>query len=483
MATILDHRGDPIAPRASRRSLSERARRTLRARYDAAQESEQYSKHWANADGLSADAANQYGVRLRLRKRARYEVTNNSYARGMTLTLANDTIGTGPRLQMLSGNAGANRQIEAAFGRWAGAIRLTEKLQTARVAKCQDGEAFFLITNNPAIGRVQLDIRPIEADQVMTPDLSWLDEFAIDGIKFDHHWNPREYDLLKYHPGTNRRLLSIGQNSYDKIPAANMIHLFRADRPGQHRGVPEIVAALPLFAQLRRFTLATISAAETAANFAAVIQSQSIAEEEPAEVDALDTIELERNMATTLPKGWTLGQVKAEHPATTYEMFRNAILNEIARCLNMPYNIAAGNSSGYNYSSGRLDHQTYYKSLRVEQDYWERACLDPLFQAWFDEAALAGEVPQIDTLAHQWFWDGHEHVDPAKEAAAQGTRLANHTTTLADEYARRGQDWETQLRQRAAEMQLMQELGLSPAAPQDAAAALAACFAGDEEDF
>jgi capsid protein len=63
---------------------------------------------------------------------------------------------------------------------------------------------------------------------------------------------------------------------------------------------------------------------------------------------------------------------------------------------------------------------------------------------------------------HQWFWDGHEHVDPAKEANAQATRLTSHTTTLADEYAKRGQDWETQLRQRAKEIALMSELGLVP---------------------
>lgn len=74
----------------------------------------------------------------------------------------------------------------------------------------------------------------------------------------------------------------------------------------------------------------------------------------------------------------------------------------------------------------------------------------------------AGLGPFAD-WPHQWFWDGHEHVDPAKEATAQETRLANHTTTLADEYARRGQDWESQLRQRAKELILMRELGL-PAA-------------------
>jgi capsid protein len=54
-----------------------------------------------------------------------------------------------------------------------------------------------------------------------------------------------------------------------------------------------------------------------------------------------------------------------------------------------------------------------------------------------------------------------EHVDPAKEARAQETRLKNHTTTLAHEYARQGKDWESELRQRAREKALMRELGLN----------------------
>ena len=93
---------------------------------------------------------------------------------------------------------------------------------------------------------------------------------------------------------------------------------------------------------------------------------------------------------------------------------------------------------------------------------------DRVFRAWLYEAYLVGLVPEPpDRLAgwpHQWFWDGREHVDPQKEATAQATRLASHTTTLADEYARKGQDWEAQLRQRAKELALMTELGLAPAA-------------------
>lgn len=40
-------------------------------------------------------------------------------------------------------------------------------------------------------------------------------------------------------------------------------------------------------------------------------------------------------------------------------------------------------------------------------------------------------------------------------------QLASHTTTLANEYAKQGRDWEAELRQRAKEKRLLEELGLT----------------------
>ncbi len=57
-----------------------------------------------------------------LRNRARYETANNSYARGIVNTLANDVIGTGPRLQLLTEEIDANRRVEQEFARWIKAI-------------------------------------------------------------------------------------------------------------------------------------------------------------------------------------------------------------------------------------------------------------------------------------------------------------------------------------------------------------------------
>lgn len=431
----------------------------VQLRYDAASRGGENSKHWASADYLSADAEASADVRRTLRVRSRYEVANNSYARGMILTLANDTIGTGPRLQLLSENEELNSKVEKAFMSWAERIDLAGKLRTIRMARCQDGEVFILLAENPHYnaGDVQLDLQIIEADRIANPSLT-SEQNNVDGITFDEYGNPRRYRMLKFHPGSDE----VGSNQFEyvDVSAENMIHFYRIDRPGQHRGIPEITAALPLFAQLRRFTLAVLSAAEAAADFAGILYTDAPAGD-TAEVDPMDYIELRRNMLVTMPDGWKMAQLDPKQPCSTYSEFKAQILNEIARCLNMPFNIAAGNSSGYNYASGRLDHQTYFKSLRVERSAIESQILNRIFQAWLKEYKLITGINCGDGLEHSWFWDGFEHVDPGKEANAIDIKLKNGTTTYMAEYAKQGRDWVAEFQQAAKERQLMAELGLS----------------------
>ena len=463
------------APTAPAPPPGKQARR-VRASYDAAQDSNDTDRWWANSDRLSVNSANILGVRQRLRWRARYEVANNSYARGIVNTLANDCVGTGPRLQLLTANTTANRQVERAFAEWAAAIHLPEKLRLLRMAKCQDGEAFALLANNPKLPTtVKLDVRLVECDQVSTPEQNFSTA-ALDGIELDQYGNPTYYHLLHVHPGDIFQwavpfggggvypFLNIG---FDRIPARLMIHWFRTERPGQARGIPELTSCLNLFAQLRRYTLAVIRAAEIAADFSAMLETDAPAatDDEADDPTPFETLEIERGMMSVSPRGWKLKQLQAEQPTTTYRDFKHEVLNEIARCLSVPFNIAAGNSSNYNYASGRLDHQTYYKSLKVEREHCESIVLNHIYASWLDEAVLVpGLLPEglgpYGDWPHQWFWDGQEHVDPAKEATAQATRLANHTTTYAQEYARQGQDWEGALRQRAREVALLEELGL-----------------------
>ena len=106
--------------------------------------------------------------------------------------------------------------------------------------------------------RRSLDLQLIEADRV-SGELRWFeDDTSVDGISYDRWGNPTDYRVLKYHPGDIRYMP--GDDAIH-IPAEYMIHIYRQDRPGLHRGVPEITPALPLFAQLRRYNLAVLSTA------------------------------------------------------------------------------------------------------------------------------------------------------------------------------------------------------------------------------
>jgi capsid protein len=143
---------------------------------------------------------------------------------------------------------------------WAKAVGLAEKLRTMRKARAEDGEAFGVLTSNPRLPTaIQLDLHLIEADQVCTPDLKLFSPNIVDGIVFDAWGNAVEYHVLKAHPGD---MSVLALRDYERIPASAVVHWFRADRPGQARGIPDIMPALPLFAQLRRFTLAVLAAAD-----------------------------------------------------------------------------------------------------------------------------------------------------------------------------------------------------------------------------
>jgi lambda family phage portal protein len=439
--------------------------RRVSARYDSAETTRHNRKHWDSATSLSADAETNAHTRQILRDRSRYEVSNNTYAQGMGETIVNDVIGTGPRLQIELPDEILCKQIEKSWKSWAIAVDLPGKLRIMRMDIYQSGESFGIIGNNPRVEHdITLDLFLVEADQVTNGSFSaGNDSQQIDGITFDNYGNPVKYRVLKHHPGGTT------YNSTTDcvtVMARDMIHYFKAKRPGQHRGIPEITAALPLFAQLRRYTLAVLDAAEAAADVSGVFYTDYPLNEEASDELQLGTeFELERNTFTTLAEGWKLGQIDAKQPTTTYPEFKKEVLNEAARCLNMPYNIAAGNSSGYNYSSGRLDFQTYFKSIFVQRSIIEIKILRRIFSQWIREYCLIHQISkyierQIMEL-FAWFWDGSEHVDPKKEAEAQDIRLKNGTTTLAYEQSRQGRDWEETMRQRAREHKLEKELDLT----------------------
>lgn len=424
----------------------------IRARYDAAQTTTDMGNHWVNADALDADAANSLAVRQKLRQRARYEIANNPYARGIVTTHTNYVIGTGPKLRMQTGSPGMNAMVEAAWGRWCKASGFAQKLRVMFAAKTGDGEGIAQLVANPSVlDPVQLDLIPIECDRLTAPLMFAPSVSYIDGVTFDQFGNPESYDILRRHPGAAWAGLVMPQE-YDRVPVKDVLHWFKSDRPGQHRGVPEISSSLNLFGQARRYREAVIAAAETAADFAAVLQMGPTADGND-EAIPFTTMPIEKRMLTATPAGATLAQMRSEQPSTTYDMFNRNIICEEARCLNMPYNIAACDSSNYSFSGGRLDHLTYYVSVDVERSEAESKILDRVFAAWFERASAKYEWTFDGTPApkHSWDWPAMPQIDTQKTASARKTALGCGATRLGSIYAEDGLDYEDEVQAMADE--------------------------------
>jgi capsid protein len=455
---ILDLHGRPLQAPAPQRSPTR-----VRARYDAAQSGGTHAKHWTSADYLSPDMASSPAVRRTLRSRCRYEAANNSYAAGIISTLANYVVGTGPQLRLIAPMDASDRvqrnllKLAQAFNAWAWDIGLGRKLQTMRKAKSTDGEGFgMLVTRQKPPDKISLGVSIFEADMVTDPTLaSVLDPDKPEGIELGPDGEPIRYKVLKTHPGSAASALY--DSSAITVPANQILHWYDETRPGMHRGIPEITPALPMFAQLRRYTSAAITAAETAADFAGVMQNNTPPDGEAAAVEVGTTFDLEKGQLVSLPEGWSLGQMKAEQPGPLFETVIRCIVREIGRCIDMPYAVAAMDASGHNYSSMRGDWQAFFQSILTQHYGCEQQVLEKILVAWMAEARYVFPLQFPTEWDYQWDWPAAEPTDPVKQAAADEIDLKNRTTTYARVYSRRGLNGTSELRQVAREQAFLRE--------------------------
>ncbi len=421
--------------------------KALRARFDLAQTTADNRNHWANADGNSARAALTPSVRKMHRERSRYEAENNSWYAGILSTATNHIVGTGPRLQVATADAAGNSRLERAWRQWSRKVGLTSKLRVMFETYWRDGEAFLLRGTRPVLWPISLDLRVYESEQVQNPYTapSLGDPYVDDGIRFLPNSSELEYFFLDHHP-TDPVFAPTWKGEWK--PASEVVHLFRPVRPGQIRGIPRATPGLPLLAIMRRYELATVHAAETAANHALFMQYTGTAVAPAASPADFAELEIARNMMTILPEGWEMNQLRPEQPATTLPMFTTALLMHFCRCMNIPYGLAAGTAKDSNFSSHKGDIRNLWQSeVWAEQELLERTVLDVVFR-WFLEDALLvpgllDGLPPFDQIEHQWFWDGIPPLDETDAATAATIRLKAGLSTLDMEYARNGYDFAT----------------------------------------
>lgn len=452
--------------------------KSLDASYDAAKTTPENIKHWRNATDKPAVMENTPFVRQRLRMRGRYEADNNCYCSGMVSTISCDTIGyVPPKLQVQTEDTGFNSYIEDEWHRWAtdSYVNLPAKLRILDEGKRIEGENFLALTSDAEVGMrtgVMLGIVNLGSSRIADP--TWNVGIAENGRYNDdgvivniNTGRPVAFKVVPPSDEISYGGAALGIESVAVSPRY-LLQWFTPRRAGQFRGICEYTPALPLFAQLRRYDLATLTAAETAAMLAGIMKTNLPVSEPTAVADWTKT-ELERGTLLTLPEGWDATQFKAEQPLAVYKMYVDCVLRQIGRVLDMPFGVIAGDSSSYNYASARLDYTGYDERLKFDRQQLAIRILCPLFLEWLAEFSKldsrALRMVKNGYISHSWQFTKRPSIDPRKDADTSTIRIKNGTSNLAIECAKDGNNWEEVLQQRAIEQTRMRELGITE--PQD----------------
>jgi lambda family phage portal protein len=434
-----------------------------------------------------------------LRERARDLNRNNDIAAGVTSTIVNNVVGNGisPQSRIDAEAVGLSeteaeeyqKRAEDVWARWIETADATGRLDfngvqsLAERKKVEDGDVIAIPVMLDEPGRpYSLGVEVVEADRLATPRDRASDKNVRAGVELDEDGRPLAYFIRKTHPGNSTvgERGSSGSDGFLRLEAfnpktgrRNVFHLFDQQRPGQTRGVPLFAPVLGLFNTLADYIEAELVSNRVAACFSAFITktdalgaaTANAAGQTDASGRRIETIE--PGFVEYLSPGEKVDFAQPNKPGGNFDAFVVRIIRGIASGIGLSYEAVSRDYSKVNFSSARAAILEDRKNYRVRQGRQIRNLGQPFWEMLLEEAFLRGDLGDVPFMQFpyemtraDWNPPGWEWVDPVKEVKAAETALQLNLTTLADELAKQGRDWEEILRQRSREEILRNELGL-----------------------
>jgi len=432
----------------------------------------------------SADAEID-GSLVRLRNRSRQLVRDNGYAQQALRCIVSNVIGTGVRMQaqvpMQRGrgrlDTAINDAIERRWAAWchadtchaAGQLSLQEIARLAWRATAESGEVFIrLVPEAMGAGVVPLALEILEADlcdegKTSGPDASG-NEWRM-GVRVNRWGRPLSYRFRTRHPGDVSG--SVGYDVVD-VPADQIIHLRRIERPGQTRGVPWFAAAIKALHHLAGYQEAEVVRARAASSLMGFITSPEGELIGDDVYDAERVTNFEPGAFKYLAPGESVSVPQLDAPDGQFEPFLRAMLRGVAASTGCSFEQVSNDYSQSNYSSNRMSRQDSIEMWKGEQQYAIEHFYRPIFARWMDAAVAVGDLqlPNYDALreryqAVRWYPRAWGFLDPQVEIGAYKDAVRCGFMTQAQVVAEQGGDLAELMRDLAAERELAQELGLT----------------------
>ena len=421
---------NPAAPTRAASPTPPVRTRTATRRYDGAQNSDLF--HGWGVSNTTADAI-LWSDLSRLRARSRDIMRNNPYAKRFKRMVVSNVIGSqGIRYQAkVTDPSGAtdtlaNTKIETGWKEWARRCDVTGKMSIRQLSEIAlsnvvaDGEV--LIRKYFGRGRFGLELQLLEIDHLPENFNDTRRNIRM-GIEHDDLGRPVAYWLYKHHPGEASAALS---QELIRVPAEEIIHLYRPDRISQTRGVPWVHASMTNLKMAGGYEEAELVAARLGAAKGGFYKRPAdepyVGDDKDAETN--DPIqEITPGMYETLPEGWDFVPFDPTHPTSAFSDFNKAILRGIASGFDVAYNSLANDLEGVNFSSiraGVLDERDVWMML---QSWVIESFMDDVADEWLRMAlltqAVALPLSKLDKFrARQWMPRRWPWVDPQRDMTA-----------------------------------------------------------------
>ncbi|KQM65977.1 portal protein [Sphingomonas sp. Leaf17] len=286
--------------------------------------------------------------------------------------------------------------------------------------------------------------------------------YMLYGVQFSPIGAREGYWLYSGHPGS-ARATSLGSTF---VPAADVAHVFRADRPEMEHGATWLAPIVLRMKDFADFEDAQLTRQKLASAFVGVVTG----EDDGAAIPGIQTedgvLADDREPLDYIEPG-TFQYARPGEEVTFssppgvegYADYTKVSLRAIAAGLSVPYEALTGDLSGVNFSSGRMGWLEYQRSLST----WQWLLFIPQFcgavSAWMiDALEMIGE--NVDGVTVRWTPPGREMINPADEVKASRDAIRAGGKTISQWARERGEDPDTFLAEAVADFKKLDELGL-----------------------
>lgn len=452
-------------------------RNSLRSFYDAGS-TERLNSGWTQVNA-TAEQTDQ-GQRDIVRARARDLERNSDIAEAIIGPYVRNVVGTGIKLQAKvmkdkdTEDEKLNQEIEELWDEWCrprncdvtGQQSFNELQQMAVRRMRVDGGVFFIKVYTDG-GPVPFCLQAREVDELDTSKMTLGSQNRIvGGIEFDKYNKPIAYWFKRYSPD--------GFYTYEseRIEAKRVIYLWNKNRPSQIREISPMAKTLPRARDINEFVealsvkeriLACLSVFITKQNPGGIGRGAKIDDKSGYQMKTISP-----GMIHELQPGENITAVNPSGQSSNAKDFITTQQRLAGSGQGLSYEAVSRDMSQVNYSSARQGLLEDQRTYMMEQQYLIEHFCREVYTEFIISAVLSGKLNIKDFwqnkqkyLKHVWIPPGWSWIDPLKEVKANSEALSTGQDTLSRICAERGEDWRDVLRQRAKEMQMAKELGIT----------------------